>query len=74
MKNFKKNWKTSLIGVIALLGLAYNFYTQGGLEVSDFLLLAVGVGFISAKDGDKTHSKTNVIGGDLNTEDEEEAV
>jgi hypothetical protein len=74
MKNITKNWKTSLIGLIALLGLAYNFYKQGGLEVSDFLLLVIGVGFISAKDGDKTHSDRKTIGGDLNTDEEEEPV
>lgn len=68
MKDILKNWKTTLIGLIALIGLGYNFYKQGGLEVSDFLLLVVGVGFISAKDGDKSHSRKNLdtgIGGGI---------
>tara|TARA_R110000803_G_scaffold63443_5_gene124148 strand:- start:9842 stop:10009 length:168 start_codon:yes stop_codon:yes gene_type:complete len=43
------NWKTSLIGAIALVGLGINVYNNG-LSVSDFLLLAVGVGFIVSKD------------------------
>lgn len=57
MKDILKNWKTSLIGLIALVGLGWKFYNEGGLEVQDFLLLVVGVGFISAKDSDKSHSK-----------------
>ena len=44
------NWKTTAIGIVALLGLAYNIYTKGGISVTDFLTLAVGVGFILSKD------------------------
>jgi hypothetical protein len=49
-----KSWKTTTIGVIALLGLIYKGYTSGGFEVSDFLILAAGVGFISAKEKSKS--------------------
>tara|TARA_R110001599_G_scaffold105191_1_gene266281 strand:+ start:413 stop:634 length:222 start_codon:yes stop_codon:yes gene_type:complete len=61
MKNrIVKSWKTSVIGLIALLGLAYKGYTSGGFEVSDFLLLVVGVGFIAKKEKQsfKNQSKT----------------
>lgn len=45
-----KSWKTTIVGIIALLGLIYKGYTSGGFEVSDFLLLGVGVGFIAKKE------------------------
>ena len=54
MKERIKSWKTTVIGVIALLGLIYKGYTNGGFEVSDFLLLAAGVGCISAKEKSKS--------------------
>ena len=57
MKDRLKSWKTTTIGIIALLGLGYKAYTSGGFEVSDFLILAAGVGFIGAKDKVKV-SKT----------------
>ena len=50
MKDRIKSWKTTSIGVIAILGLIYKGYTSGGFEVSDFLLLVVGVGFIAKKE------------------------
>mgnify|MGYP006901777197 FL=1 len=49
MKERIKSWKTTVIGVIALLGLAYKAYTSGGFEVTDFLLLVAGIGFIAKK-------------------------
>jgi len=55
-----KNWKTTAIGVIALIGLGFNAYTNGGFSVADFLLLITGIGFLAAKDGDKTNSKEPV--------------
>lgn len=58
MKNLIKSWKTTSIGLVAILGLFYKAYTSGGFEVSDFLLLVVGVGFIASKDVNKSHSKT----------------
>lgn len=70
MENVFKSWKTTLIGIVALAGLAWNFYNNGGVGVSEFLLLVTGVGFIMTKDGDKSHSKG--IGDDLNDPDEEE--
>jgi hypothetical protein len=50
MKERVKSWKTTSIGVIALIGLVYKAYTSGGFEVTDFLILAAGVGFIGAKE------------------------
>jgi|TARA_R110000796_G_scaffold2284_3_gene9096 hypothetical protein len=50
MKDRLKSWKTTTIGIIALLGLIYKGYTSGGFEVSDFLILGAGVGFIGAKE------------------------
>ena len=49
MKERIKSWKTTVIGVIALLGLIYKGYTNGGFEVADFLILVAGIGFIAKK-------------------------
>ncbi|MGK0447032.1 MAG: hypothetical protein ACJA2M_000803 [Polaribacter sp.] len=50
MKDRINSWKTTTVGIIALIGLAYKAYTNGGFEVTDFLILAAGVGFIGAKE------------------------
>ena len=60
MRDILKNWKTSLIGLIALIGLGINVFSNG-LSVNDFIALVVGVGFILSKDGDKSHSKTFTV-------------
>ncbi len=54
-----KNWKTTSIGVIALIGLCVNVYNNG-LSVVDFLLLVGGVGFIVAKDKKKDALESTV--------------
>ena len=54
MKDRITSWKTTTIGVIALIGLAYKAYTSGGFEVSDFLILIAGIGFIGAKEKTKS--------------------
>lgn len=65
------NWKTTSIGLIALIGLGVNVYNNG-LSVSDFLLLVIGVGFIAAKD--KKADKFNPsVGGEDPDDDDEEA-
>jgi hypothetical protein len=56
MKNILKSWKTTLIGLVAIGGLGFNIYTNGGMSVTDFLLLITGVGFLLSKDSDKSHS------------------
>jgi hypothetical protein len=50
MRDRIKSWKTTTIGTIALIGLIYKGYTSGGFDVSDFLILAAGVGFIGIKE------------------------
>ena len=45
-----KSWKTTAIGIIALIGLGFNAYTNGGFSVADFLLLITGIGFLVSKD------------------------
>jgi hypothetical protein len=71
IKRILKNWKTSSIGIIALIGLGVNVYNNG-LSVSDFLLLVIGVGFIAAKDK-KTDKLSPGVGGEDPDDDDEEA-
>lgn len=56
MKDFLNSKKTTIVGVIAILGLIYHAYTNGGFSVQDFLMLVVGIGFFVSKDADVTHS------------------
>jgi hypothetical protein len=58
MKDRIKSWKSTLLGVIAILGLIYHAYTSGGFEVADFLLLGAGVGFIGYKGKPSNRSST----------------
>lgn len=60
----KKGIKTTIIGIIAIIGLAYKIYLEGGLSVEDFIILATGVGFILTKDFDGSHTKGNPPEGD----------
>ena len=57
MKNILKSWKTTSVGIVAILGLIYKGYLNGGFAVEDFLILVVGIGFVSSKDANKSHSE-----------------
>ena len=70
MRNILKSWKTTTVGIVAIGGLIYKAYLSGGFEVSDFLMLAVGVGFIASKDANKSHSDNNPIATTLNPDRE----
>jgi len=52
-----KGIKTTIIGVIAILGLAYKIFLEGGLSVEDFFILTMGIGFIASKDYNGSHTK-----------------
>lgn len=56
MKNILTNWKTSLIGLIIVGGLAYKGFTVG-FSIVDALLGFGAIGFFTGKDGDKSHTK-----------------
>ncbi len=56
MKNIKTNWKTTLIGLIIIGGLAYKAFTVG-FAIEEVIMGLIAIGFIYAKDGDKSHTK-----------------
>ncbi len=56
MKNIFTNWKTTIIGVVILGGLAYKAFTTG-FSITDAVFGFIAIGFITAKDGDKSHTK-----------------
>ena len=55
MTNILKSWKTTTIAIIIICGLGYKAFTEG-FTVQDSLWGLFAIGFIFAKDGDKTHS------------------
>ena len=56
MNNLKKSWKTTLIGLIIAFGLAYKGYMDG-FTITEAIAGLISIGFIFAKDSDKSHSK-----------------
>ncbi len=72
MKNILTNWKTTLIGFIIVGGLAYKAFTTG-FEIEEVIMGLIAVGFLVAKDGDKSHTKdfTAGGGGELPPDDED---
>ncbi len=52
MKNIKKNWKTTILGIVTIVvGL---FTSKGKLDAASGTAILSGVGLILAKDSDKT--------------------
>lgn len=73
MKNIVTNWKTTLIGIIIVGGLAYKAFTVG-FEIQEVLLGLAAIGFILGKDGDKSHTKDfKAGGGEIPPDDDEES-
>jgi hypothetical protein len=72
MKNILTNWKTTLIGLIIAGGLAYKAFTTG-FSIEDAVFGLIAVGFLTSKDGDKSHTKdfTADTGGHPDPEKEE---
>lgn len=48
-----KNWKTTVVGIIALIGLGYETYVSGEFDATKLLLLATSLGLLVAKDPSK---------------------
>ena len=48
-----KNWKTTVVGIIALIGLGYETYISGEFDATKLLLLATSLGLLVASDPKK---------------------
>jgi len=55
MSNILKSWKTTLVGLIIIVGLAINVY-ENGLSVQDAIYGLLAIGFFLTKDSDQSHS------------------
>ena len=60
MTNILKSWKTTLVGLIILCGLAYKAFTVG-FSVQDAVFGLLAAGFILTKDSDKSHSVVGTV-------------
>jgi hypothetical protein len=56
----KKGIITSLMGILVLIGLGFNIYTNGGLSVQDIILLLTALGLLAAKDVNASHTKDKI--------------
>ena len=60
MKNAKRNWKTTILGILALALLAFNVYKNPSVlsdpvqQAQLAAAAAAGIGLIVAKDADQT--------------------
>ena len=64
MKNVLTNWKTTLIGLIVMAGLAYSIFGLGNaISLESAISLLIAIGFFASKDGDKSHTKDFIAGG-----------
>ena len=56
MNNVLTNWKTTLVGIVIIGGLAYKAFTVG-FAIEEVIMGLVAIGFLASKDGDKSHTK-----------------
>ncbi len=62
MKNLKKSWKTSLIGVLIIAYNLYNFLINGvEIDFTSVVSMLIGLGFFWAEDADASHSLNRTI-------------
>ena len=70
MENLK-SWKTTLIAIIILGGLAYKAFTTG-FSIEDAVFGFIAIGFLASKDGDKSHTRDfKAVGGELPSDHDE---
>ena len=55
MKNIFKSWKTTIIGLLVIVGLLIKAYFNAGFLLEDLLIGILGIGFIITKDANKSH-------------------
>ena len=55
-----KNWKTSLIGLVILLGLLFTAFTEG-FGLTEAISAFIALGLLYAKDYDKSHYLSSTV-------------
>jgi hypothetical protein len=56
MKAILKNWKTSAIALIIIVGLSVQAW-ENGITVQNAIFGLIAIGFLATKDADKSHTK-----------------
>ncbi len=51
-----KSWKTTVLGILGLIGLTYETYSSGFFDANKFMFLITSLGLLLAKDSDVTNS------------------
>lgn len=54
-----KNWKTTVLGILALLFTGFKIYSTGTVEPEDVAIITTGGGLIVAKDNNVTGGKVD---------------
>ena len=53
----KKNWKTSAVGIGIAAAAGIRLHTTGEIEYGEVIGALGAIGFLAAKDGDKSHTE-----------------
>ena len=55
--NIKRNWKTTIIGLVLTVAGLYTGITAKASWTESLAIISIGIGFVVAKDGDITGKK-----------------
>ena len=57
MKDWLKNWKTNLVGILMIAAAGYRFYSTGEVNWGELVVGLTGIGFLVNKDWDVSGTK-----------------
>ncbi len=62
MKNLKKSWKTTVIGLMIIAYNVYNFVMNGvDMDFTSLVSLLIGLGFLVTEDATASHTMNKIV-------------